>query len=64
MLRFLGADEAFRMASRYPAEMLGINSSYGSIAPGRVANLVICDDEIDIKAVVRSGSVLHGEMFV
>ncbi len=48
-------DEAFRMASRYPAEMLGVSSSYGTIAPGRVANFAICDDDINIKGIVRSG---------
>jgi N-acetylglucosamine-6-phosphate deacetylase len=48
-------DEAFRMASRYPAEMLGVSSSYGTIASGRTANFAICDDDINVKGTVRSG---------
>lgn len=48
-------DEAFRMASRYPAEMLGVDTSYGTIAPGRLANFAICDDDIYIHGAVRSG---------
>jgi len=48
-------DEAFRMASRYPAEMLGVDAIYGSIAPGRTANFAICDNDINIKGIVRSG---------
>jgi N-acetylglucosamine-6-phosphate deacetylase len=50
-------DEAFRMASRYPAEMLGIDASYGTITPGRIANLAICDDDIRVTGVVRSGTL-------
>jgi N-acetylglucosamine-6-phosphate deacetylase len=53
-------DEAFRMASRYPAEMLAVDTSYGTIAPGRVANFAICDADIYIHGTVRSGVLDDG----
>lgn len=40
--------EAVRMASRYPAEFLGLGAQLGRIAPGYRANLVLADDELNI----------------
>jgi N-acetylglucosamine-6-phosphate deacetylase len=40
--------EAVRMASRYPAEFLGLGDSHGRIAPGYRANLVLADDELNV----------------
>jgi N-acetylglucosamine-6-phosphate deacetylase len=47
----LGVDmsEAARMASRYPAEFLGLSRELGRIAPGYRANLVLVDDAIEVK---------------
>ncbi len=41
--------EAARMASRYPAEFLGLGSELGRIAPGYRANLVLVDDEVEVR---------------
>jgi N-acetylglucosamine-6-phosphate deacetylase len=41
--------EAARMASRYPAEFLGLGSELGRIAPGYRANLVLVDDDVDVR---------------
>ncbi len=41
--------EAARMASRYPAEFLGLGSELGRIAPGYRANLVLVDDEVGVR---------------
>lgn len=46
----LPLDEAARMASRYPAEFLGIGDRYGRIAPGYQADLVALDAE-ELKVV-------------
>lgn len=46
----LGLDlpEAVRMASEYPANFLGRGATYGRIAPGYRANLVITDDDLNV----------------
>ena len=41
--------EAARMASRYPAEFLGVGGELGRIAPGYRANLVLVDDEVAVR---------------
>jgi len=50
-IQMLGLElpEAVRMASRYPAEFLGLEGELGRIAPGYRANLVLADDRLDIK---------------
>jgi len=45
----LGIAEAARMASEYPAAFLGLDSELGRIAPGYRANLVLVDDELQVK---------------
>jgi N-acetylglucosamine-6-phosphate deacetylase len=41
--------EAVRMASRYPAEFLGLGEELGRIAPGYRANLVLVDDRLGVR---------------
>jgi N-acetylglucosamine-6-phosphate deacetylase len=45
----LGIAEAARMASEYPAAFLGLDDELGRIAPGYRANLVLVDDELQVK---------------
>jgi N-acetylglucosamine-6-phosphate deacetylase len=47
----LGLDlsEAARMASRHPAEFLGLGGELGRIAPGYRANLVLVDDDVGVR---------------
>ncbi len=45
----LGIAEAARMASEYPAAFLGLDGELGRIAPGYRANLVLVDDELQVK---------------
>jgi N-acetylglucosamine-6-phosphate deacetylase len=49
-VRLLGVDlaAASRMASRNPAEFLGLGGELGRIAPGLRADLVLVDDEINV----------------
>jgi N-acetylglucosamine-6-phosphate deacetylase len=53
----LGLDlaEACRMASRYPAEFLGLGGTHGRIAAGYRADLVLFDDEVRVQAVWTGG---------
>ena len=42
-------DEALRMASLYPADMMGLGGSRGRIAPGFVADLVLLSDALTVR---------------
>lgn len=46
---------AVRMAALTPARMLGMDSQIGSIARGKQADLVLLDDGLNVKAVLRDG---------
>ena len=48
-------NDAVRMASRTPAEMLGVNK--GQIKPGFDADMLIVDSDINIKTVIINGEV-------
>jgi N-acetylglucosamine-6-phosphate deacetylase len=50
--------EAARMASRYPAEFLGFGGELGRVAPGYRANLVLVDDDVDVKTTWIDGQRL------
>ena len=47
--------KAVKMASYNPASFLGIDGQYGSIEPGKSADLLIFDDDIRISSVYVSG---------
>ena len=47
-LLHLPLPEAVRMASRHPAEFLGLGHVVGRIRPGYRANLVLADDELNV----------------
>ncbi|WP_088894430.1 N-acetylglucosamine-6-phosphate deacetylase [Leptolyngbya ohadii] len=47
--------EALRMASTYPAQLLGLDGKLGDIAPGYVANLAIFDQQFQMGAVIDRG---------
>ena len=48
--------EALRMASTYPANLLGIDDKFGYIKPGFNANLVIFNTQIHVSATVIHGA--------
>jgi len=56
-IQHVGIDkgEALRMASRYPAEFLGLSNCIGSIKAGYDANLAIFNNQIQISGVVLKG---------
>jgi N-acetylglucosamine-6-phosphate deacetylase len=45
----LPLDEAVRMASTYPADFLGLEKTHGRIAAGYRADLVVMDDDYNIR---------------
>jgi len=48
--------QAVRMASQVPAEFLGIAHEYGRIAAGQRANLVLTDDELNVRETWIDGN--------
>ncbi|MBK7011068.1 MAG: amidohydrolase family protein [Saprospiraceae bacterium] len=49
----LGKEEALRAITIVPAEILGMADRYGSIEPGKVANLLICNgDPLETKTII------------
>jgi N-acetylglucosamine-6-phosphate deacetylase len=51
----LSVEHASTAASGNPARVLGLEGSLGSIAPGRRADLVVLDDDMQITAVMAGG---------
>ena len=51
-------ETAVRAASENPARSIGIERDYGSIAPGRYGNIILCDSDLQIQAIVQKGTVL------
>jgi N-acetylglucosamine-6-phosphate deacetylase len=49
------AEEAIAMASRYPAEYLGIDDRFGSLRPGRMADVTWFDESLNVKGLWRAG---------
>lgn len=57
-VRLLGAplEEALRMASLYPARVLGLESQLGGLAPGQRANLALLRDDVSVLATWVDGN--------
>lgn len=56
-----GIAQAFLMASTNPARVLGMDEEIGSIAKGKVADLVFVDDRFNVKKVMLAGEVCRFE---
>lgn len=52
-----GITEAFLMASRNPARVIGLDNEIGTIAVGKTADLVIVDDKFNVDTVILKGEV-------
>ncbi|HTU98511.1 MAG TPA: amidohydrolase family protein, partial [Solirubrobacteraceae bacterium] len=51
----LTVEQASAAASANPAHVLGLERTRGSIAPGRRADMVVLDDDLDVTAVMAGG---------
>ncbi|OCT12197.1 hypothetical protein A8709_30600 [Paenibacillus pectinilyticus] len=54
----VGLVDAFRMASLNPAKVIHMEDRMGSIAQGKLANLLIIDEEINIQGVILQGQIV------
>jgi N-acetylglucosamine-6-phosphate deacetylase len=52
--------EAVRMASLTPARIAGRDRDLGSIAPGKLADLVVLDRTLQVKNVYLAGQLIVG----
>ena len=52
-----GIAQAFLMASTNPAKVVGLDEELGSIAVGKIADLVFVDDRFNIRNVMVSGEL-------
>lgn len=50
---------AVKCAAVNPAKEIGCYKDYGSITPGKIANMVLLDQEYQVKAVILKGKVLE-----
>lgn len=48
-------EQAVKTASVNPAKAIGVFDEYGSLEPGKIANIVLLDQELNIKAVYIKG---------
>ncbi|WP_018183571.1 N-acetylglucosamine-6-phosphate deacetylase [Kaistia granuli] len=55
----IGLDETLRMASLYPAQFMGIDRTYGRIAPGARADFVHLTGDLDVAGVYIGGARQH-----
>ena len=61
-----GICQAVRMASANPAAMLGIDGEYGSLEPGKFANMILTDDTVSVRSVYLYGehAAENGELLI
>ena len=52
-----GIAQAFLMASRNPARVIGMDDEIGTIEVGKKANLVIVDDMFNVDTVILEGQI-------
>ncbi len=52
-------ESAVRAASENPARCIGVDADYGSLAEGRIGNVILTDKDLNIQKVIRHGEVLN-----
>ncbi|MGI6180674.1 MAG: N-acetylglucosamine-6-phosphate deacetylase [Agathobaculum sp.] len=50
--------EAIRSASTNPARAIGISHDYGSLEPGKLANVILLDEELEVHSIILRGQIL------
>ena len=55
-------EEAVTMATTTPARNLGVDYRKGSIAPGKDADLVILDADLNVKTVIIEGDIINNQL--
>jgi len=55
----LPLEQAIRSAAVNSAKAIGIYDQYGSITPGKYANVVLLDQDLNVKGVIMKGNVVR-----
>ena len=63
MRKHTGADlcDLIKMVTATPAKAVGLYNERGSIEPGKIADLVVLDEELQVKGVLLEGSFVRKE---
>lgn len=51
-------ESAVRCATMNPARSLGIDQRYGSLVPGKIADIILLDEDLEIKQIILRGTPL------
>lgn len=54
--------DAVTAAAVNPAKVLGIYDQYGSLQPGKVANIAVLNADLSLRAVIQRGKIVHGKL--
>ncbi len=52
-------EKAIKSATENPARSIGIDHDYGSIAPGKYANIILMDDDYSIRYIIQKGIIIR-----
>ena len=53
--------DAVKMAAKTPASILGISDRKGSLLPGKDADILIFNDDIEIQTTIINGKVIYSK---
>lgn len=51
-------NSALKCATINPAKAIGIDDKYGSLTPGKNANVVLLDENLEIKYIIKDGQII------
>ena len=57
-LRHIPLDDAIRMVSETPAKIMGVYDRKGSLQRGKDADIIVMDDNLNIRAVWAMGKLV------
>ena len=52
-------ESAVKCATANPTKAIGIYENYGSLTPGKQADVVLMDEELEIKYIIKSGEIVY-----
>ena len=52
-------ESAVKCATANPTKAIGIYENYGSLTPGKQADIVLLDEELEIKYIIKSGEIVY-----
>ena len=50
--------QAVRSASTNPARAIGIQHDYGSLEPGKLATIILLDEDLNINTLILRGQII------